>query len=440
MKKINIIGAGLGGCESAWQLAKRGIAVRLFEMKPNKKSPAHESDDFAELVCSNSLRSDDWEASAIGLLHKELRELDSLIMTVADKTKVPAGGALAVDRNLFSQEITKTLKSHPLIEVVEEEVTSLPEGITIIATGPLTSDGLAEEIRKITGEASMHFFDALAPIVYTDSINMDKAWYQSRYDKGDGTDYLNCAMDKEQYDSFIENLLAAKVKEFHEFETKTPYFEGCLPIEEMARRGHETLRYGPMKPVGLTSPFMDKKPYAIVQLRKENLKGTLMNLVGFQTKMIYSEQERVFRSIPGLENAEFARLGGVHRNTFIKSPILLDDCLRLKTNPNIRFAGQISGCEGYVESAAIGLLSGIFTACELANNEISCPPETTAIGALLSHITKDANAETFQPMNVNFGLFQELETSKKIKGKDRKKLYCERGVQEFSAWKNINNL
>ncbi len=436
MKTVNIIGAGLAGSECAWQLANRDVKVRLYEMKPNKKSPAHKSNNFAELVCSNSLRSDDWESSAVGLLHKEMRELDSLIMTTADKHKVPAGGALAVDRELFSKDITEKLSSHPNIEIINQEITSIPEGLTIIASGPLTSEGLAEEIIKLTDSSSLHFFDALAPIVYTETIDMSKAWYQSRYDKGDGTDYLNCAMNKEQYYAFVDELLSAKTKEFQDFEKDTPYFEGCLPIEEMARRGQDTLAYGPMKPVGLTSPYMENKPFAIVQLRKENLQGSLMNLVGFQTKMSYSEQERVFRTIPGLEKAEFARLGGIHRNTFIHSPSLLDNFLRLKSNPEIRFAGQISGCEGYVESSSIGLICGLFTALELSGEAIITPPSTTAIGALLSHITKQATTETFQPMNVNFGLFNELETSKKIKGKDRKKLYTTRAIEDFNNWKS----
>ncbi len=439
---IHIIGAGLAGSEAAWQIALAGLPVVLHEMRPVKATDAHHTDQCAELVCSNSFRSDDSEYNAVGLLHDEMRRCNSLIMTAAHSHQVPAGGALAVDRDGFAAAVTATLEAHPLITIQREELTTLPDatmGQVIIATGPLTSAPLAESIRALTGQDSLAFFDAIAPIVHKDSIDMSKAWMQSRYDKvgpgGTGSDYINCAMDKDQYQNFIRELIEAPKTDFKEWEKNTPYFEGCLPIEVMASRGVDTLRYGPMKPVGLTSPHLTSRPYAVVQLRQDNALGTLYNLVGFQTKMKYADQTRVFRMIPGLENAEFARLGGLHRNTFINSPILLDGELRLKARPHIRFAGQITGVEGYIESAAIGLLAGRFTAAAAAGKTMTPPPRTTSLGALLAHITENASAETFQPMNVNFGLFP---TVPEVKGKDggrqRKLLYTQRAKADLGEW------
>ncbi len=435
MKPVFVIGGGLAGSEAAWQLAQAGAPVVLYEMRPARQTEAHQTDGLAELVCSNSLRSDDSETNAVGLLHDEMRRCRSLILKEADAHKVPAGGALAVDREAFSAAVTEALTSHPLITVRREEwsLESLKDGDrVIIATGPLTSSSLAESIRQMTGQDSLSFFDAIAPIVYRDNIDMSKAWMQSRYDKGSGSDYINCAMDKAQYESFLHALLHAETTEFKDWEKKTPYFEGCLPIEVMASRGADTLRYGPMKPVGLTNQHTGQRPYAVVQLRQDNALGTLYNLVGFQTKMKCAAQERVFRMIPGLENAVFARLGGIHRNTFINSPLLLDKQLRLRIKPNIRFAGQITGVEGYVESAAMGLLAGLFAAAEAKEKDFEPPPRTTAMGALLAHITGDAKADTFQPMNVNFSLFPLLDT--KRSGRERKKAYTERAKDDFESW------
>ncbi len=432
-QKVRVIGAGLAGSEAAWQLAQKGLDVELIEMRPQTMTPAHATGDCAELVCSNSLRSDDMQTNAVGLLHEELRRMGSLIMVAADACSVPAGGALAVNRHDFSAMITQKLKNHPNIcfQVAE---TGLPTDDipTIVATGPLTSDKMAKDIQDLTGDESLHFFDAIAPIVYTDSINMDKAWYQSRYDKGDKYDYLNLAMTKEQYDKFVQDLLDGEKVAFKEWEKDTPYFEGCLPIEVMAERGEDTLAFGPMKPVGLTSPHLTERPKAVVQLRKENKEGTLMNMVGFQTKLTYGEQTRIFKTIPGLENAVFARLGGIHRNTFVCGPKVLDDRLRLKARPSIRLAGQVSGCEGYMESAAMGLLAGLLTACP----DVALPPATTALGAMLRHVTQ-GNPDTYQPMNINFGLFPEPENPgpKKVKGTDRKKLYTSRALKDLEQWK-----
>jgi methylenetetrahydrofolate--tRNA-(uracil-5-)-methyltransferase len=442
MKKCaQVIGAGLAGSEAAWQLAQAEVPVILHEMRPNHKTAAHQTDHCAELVCSNSFRSDDSEYNAVGLLHDEMRKCNSLIMQSADAHQVPAGGALAVDRDGFAAAVTAALKQNPLITIKNEELSALPEAIegwdqVIIATGPLTSPALAQSIRSVTGEDSLAFFDAIAPIVYRESIDMSKAWMQSRYDKvgpgGTGSDYINCAMDRGQYEAFIRELVTAPKTDFKEWEKKTPYFEGCLPIEVMAERGVDTLRYGPMKPVGLTDPHQNKRPYAVVQLRQDNALGTLYNLVGFQTKMKFAEQTRVFCMIPGLENAEFARLGGMHRNTFINSPRLLDEQLRLKAKPHIRFAGQITGVEGYIESAAIGLMAGRFAAASVLGRTIIAPPRTTSLGALLAHITANASAETFQPMNVNFGLFPDITT--RAGGRDRKLAYTLRAKQDLQDW------
>jgi methylenetetrahydrofolate--tRNA-(uracil-5-)-methyltransferase len=417
-KPVHVIGGGLAGSEAAWQLAQAGVPVTLHEMRPQRLTAAHKTDAFAELVCSNSFRSDDKEHNAVGLLHEEMRRLSSLVMHAADRNQVPAGGALAVDRDGFSAAVTAALAAHPLVLLERGEV-ALPSDdwdSVIIATGPLTSPGLAAAIAKLTGEEQLAFFDAIAPIVHRDSIDLGQAWFQSRYDKagpgGTGADYINCPLSATQYDAFIDALLAGDKVSFHDWEASTPYFDGCLPIEVMAERGRETLRHGPMKPFGLTNPHApDVKPYAVVQLRQDNKLGTLFNMVGFQTKLKHGEQARVFRSIPGLQNAEFARLGGLHRNTFLNSPKLLDDTLRLKANLRWRFAGQITGCEGYVESAAIGLLAARFAAAERRGKMLSAPPPTTAHGALLAHITGghietiDAGPSSFQPMNVNFGLF-----------------------------------
>ncbi|MGN6277352.1 MAG: methylenetetrahydrofolate--tRNA-(uracil(54)-C(5))-methyltransferase (FADH(2)-oxidizing) TrmFO [Sphingomonas sp.] len=430
---IHIIGGGLAGSEAAWQLAEAGFRVRLSEMRGSgEMTPAHHTDGLAELVCSNSFRSDDAESNAVGLLHAEMRALGSLILREGDTHKVPAGSALAVDRDGFSAGVTAALAAHPNVTIVREKVDALPDGPAIVATGPLTAPSLAESIGAATGADALAFFDAIAPIVYRDSIDFDTAWFQSRWNKGDGKDYINCPMDKEQYLAFHQSLLDGEKTEFREWEKDTPYFEGCMPIEVMAERGVDTLRYGPMKPVGLDDPRTGRWPYAVVQLRQDNAGGTLWNIVGFQTKLKHAEQVRLFRTIPGLENAEFARLGGLHRNTFIRSPELLDPTLRLKSRSNIRFAGQITGCEGYVESAAVGLLAGRFAAAELAGRTLAPPPVETALGALLGHITGAAEAETYQPMNVNFGLFPPIPgRSKKA---DRKKLYTSRARDALAAW------
>lgn len=443
--EVHIIGAGLAGSEAAWQLAERGVKTVIHEMRPSKPSPAHKTEYCAELVCSNSLRSDDYEHNAVGLMHEEMRRAGSLIMQCADATKVPAGGALAVDRDGFAETVTRKLKNHPLISFINEEITALPaaeDGSFIIASGPLTSEALIASILKEVNAQALNFYDAIAPVVYKESIDFDKAWYQSRYDKGDKFDYINCPLTQEEYYAFVNALLSAEKVEFHDFEKEASYFDGCLPIEIMAERGIETLVFGPMKPVGLTNPHNpEQKPYAVVQLRQDNKEDTLRNMVGFQTKLKYGEQQRIFRMIPGLENAEFARLGGIHRNTFIKSPILLDDFLRLKSRPNLRFAGQITGCEGYIESAAIGLLAGYFAACEAQQVQPVLPPETTALGAMLKHLRDDTNIDDFQPMNINFGIFPTIqgETTKngkfrKIKGMERKEAYCRRALADIENW------
>jgi methylenetetrahydrofolate--tRNA-(uracil-5-)-methyltransferase len=430
--QVHIIGGGLGGSEAAWQLAEAGVRVRLSEMRGVEGTAAHKSDDLAELVCSNSFRSDDHSANAVGLLHHEMRAMNSLILRCADAHRVPAGSALAVDRDGYAAAVTAAIAAHPNIELVRERIDTLPTGPAIIATGPLTGSALAEAIAAETGEEALAFFDALAPIAYHESINMDVAWMASRWDKGDTKDYINCPMDKDQYLAFHAALLSGEKSEFKEWEANTPYFDGCMPIEVMAERGVDTLRYGPMKPVGLDNPKTGRWPYAVVQLRQDNALGTLWNMVGFQTKLKHAEQVRVFRMIPGLENAEFARLGGLHRNTFIKSPKLLDTELRLKSRPNIRFAGQITGCEGYIESAGIGLMAGRFLAAELSGATLPSPPPTTALGALLGHITGGAEAETYQPMNVNFGLFPP--PAERPKKADRKLAYTNRAKVDFAAW------
>lgn len=430
---IHIIGGGLAGSEAAWQLAQAGYKVRLSEMRGSgDMTPAHQSDRLAELVCSNSFRSDDAERNAVGLLHQEMRDLGSLILGQGDAHKVPAGSALAVDRDGFADGVTAALVAHRNINIVRERIDQLPsEGLTIVATGPLTAPGLAESIGSATGKEQLAFFDAIAPIVHFESIDFSTAWYQSRWNKGSGKDYINCPMSKDEYLAFHAALLAGEKTEFREWEN-VPYFEGCMPIEVMAERGVDTLRYGPMKGVGLDDPRTGRWPYAVVQLRQDNASGTLWNMVGFQTKLKYGAQVELFRTIPGLEKAEFARLGGLHRNTFIRSPELLDRTLRLKSRPNIRFAGQITGCEGYVESAAIGLLAGRFAAAELAGQTLAAPPRETALGALLAHITGDAEVETYQPMNVNFGLFPPIEgRSKKA---DRKLMYTSRARTAFESW------
>jgi len=420
--RVHVIGAGLAGSEAAWQVANAGIPVTLHEMRPVRMTDAHRTDGLAELVCSNSFRSDDALNNAVGLLHAEMRKLGSLIMRSADAHQVPAGGALAVDRDAFSDAVTRALEDHPLITIDRTEVAGLPPADwhnVIVATGPLTSAPLADSIRELTDENALAFFDAIAPIVHKDSIDMEIAWFQSRYDKvgpgGTGADYINCPMTREQYDAFIDALLAGEKTDFKEWELNTPYFDGCLPIEVMAERGRETLRHGPMKPVGLTNPRDPLvKPYAIVQLRQDNKLGTLYNIVGFQTKLKYGPQQKVLRMIPGLQNAEFARLGGLHRNTFLNSPKLLDEQLRLKAQPRLRFAGQMTGCEGYVESASVGLIAGLCAAAEAKGQSLAMPPVTTALGSLLGHITGghietvDAGPRSFQPMNINFGLFPPL--------------------------------
>ena len=431
--QIHIVGGGLAGSEAAWQLAEAGLKVRLSEMRGGGDgTPAHETDRLAEMVCSNSFRSDDAENNAVGLLHQEMRALGSLVMRAADKHRVPAGSALAVDREAFAAEVTRAIEGHANITVVRERIDALPDHPTIIATGPLTGSGLAEAIAKETGSDALAFFDAIAPIVHRDSVDMSICWMAARWDKG-GKDYINCPMTKEQYDAFVGALNDGEKAEFKDWEKDTPYFEGCMPIEVMASRGIETLRYGPMKGVGLDDPRTGRWPYACVQLRQDNALGTLWNMVGFQTKLKHGEQVRIFRTIPGLENAEFARLGGIHRNSFIRSPELLDGELRLKSKPNIRFAGQITGCEGYVESAAVGLLAARFAAAELSGRTLAQPPVETAMGALLHHITGGAEAETYQPMNINFGLMPPL-TGPKTKKADRKKLYTGRARAALEEW------
>jgi methylenetetrahydrofolate--tRNA-(uracil-5-)-methyltransferase len=452
--EVHVIGAGLAGSEAAWQLARLGVPVVLHEMRPALQTEAHQTGGFAELVCSNSFRSDEWETNAVGLLHEEMRRTGSLIMSAADAHKLPAGGALAVDRDGFSGEVTRRIEGQDLITIAREEIDGRPNPAwdsVIVATGPLTSPALASAVKKLTGEAELAFFDAIAPIVHFESIDMSVCWRQSRYDKvgpgGGGADYINCPLDKEQYDAFIAGLLAAEKTAFQAFEG-TPYFEGCLPIEVMAERGPDTLRYGPMKPVGLSNPHRPGvKPHAIVQLRQDNELGTLWNMVGFQTKLKHGEQVRVFRTIPGLVQAEFARLGGLHRNTFLNSPKLLDQSLRLKADPRLRFAGQITGVEGYVESAAIGLIAGRFAGSERFGRRLSPPPPTTALGALLHHITgghlsDEGGARSFQPMNVNFGLFPPITTPSVPRGKgqraskgfERKRALAARALADLDLW------
>jgi methylenetetrahydrofolate--tRNA-(uracil-5-)-methyltransferase len=455
---IHVIGGGLAGSEAAWQIAQAGLPVVLHEMRPQRMTEAHKTGGLAELVCSNSFRSDDWQNNAVGLLHEELRRAGSLIMRAGDLHKLPAGGALAVDRDGFSDHVTHSILSHPRITVDYSEISDLPPGdwdSVIIATGPLTSPHLSRALQTLTGEAELAFFDAIAPIVHFDSIDLNVAWKQSRYDKagpgGTGADYLNCPMTEEQYHRFVDALLAGEKTSFHEWEATTPYFDGCLPIEVMAERGRETLRFGPMKPVGLTNPHDGAaRPYAVVQLRQDNALGTLWNMVGFQTKLKHGEQTRVFRTIPGLERAEFARLGGLHRNTFLNSPKLLDGHLRLRTQQRLRFAGQITGVEGYIESAAIGLLAGRFAAAERHGRRPTPPPITTALGALLSHITgghieaMDTGPRSFQPMNINFGLFPAVEepthdaTGRRLKGKEksvaRRHSIAARALADLAAW------
>lgn len=451
IKPVHVVGGGMAGSEAAWQLSQAGVPVILHEMRPVRTTDAHQTDGLAELVCSNSFRSDDWENNAVGLLHEEMRRCNSLVMAAAAKAQVPAGSALAVDREIFSGIVTETLTAEPLVTIERGEVTGLPPedwGRTIIATGPLTSEALSSAIGEITGKDELAFFDAIAPIVYTETIDFDICWYQSRYDKvgpgGTGKDYINCPMTKDEYEAFIDALLEGEKTDFKEWETNTPYFEGCLPIEVMAERGRETLRHGPMKPVGLTNPHKpDEKPYAVVQLRQDNALATLYNMVGFQTKLRHGEQKRVFKTIPGLGKAEFARLGGLHRNTFLNSPKLLDGTMRLKARPDIRFAGQITGVEGYVESAAMGLLAGRFAAAEQQGREALAPPPTTALGALVAHISGGAEASTFQPMNVNYGLFPPIEAPKqqdgkrlrgKERGRARKQAHSHRALRDLDTW------
>ena len=432
MHDIHIIGGGLAGSEAAFQLAEAGLKVRLSEMRGGgDTTPAHESDRLAEMVCSNSFRSDDADKNAVGLLHQEMRGLASLVMRAADIHRVPAGSALAVDREAFADEITRTIAAHPNITVFRERVDQLPDGPAIIATGPLTAPTLAASIAEATGAGALAFFDAIAPIVHRDSVDMDVCWMAARWDKG-GKDYINCPMDRDQYAAFIDALNAGEKTEFKEWERDTPYFEGCMPIEVMAERGRETLRFGPMKPVGLDNPRTGRWPHAVVQLRQDNKLGTLWNMVGFQTKLRHADQVRIFRTIPGLQNAEFARLGGIHRNSFIRSPELLDHELRLKSRPNIRFAGQITGCEGYIESAAIGLLAARFAIAEAREETLPSPPLETALGALLGHLTGGAVAETYQPMNVNFGLMPPL--IGKPRKADRKQAYTDRARAALAQW------
>ena len=455
IKPVHIIGGGMAGSEAAWQLASAGVPVILHEMRGVKETEAHKTDGLAELVCSNSFRSDDHQTNAVGLLHEEMRRCNSIIMAEGDNHRLPAGGALAVDRDRFSEAVTKRLSEHPLVTIEREEIPALPPedwDSVIVATGPLTSESLSEAILKETGEGELAFFDAIAPVLYRDSVKMEKAWFQSRYDKGeteaDRTAYLNCPMDVDQYNAFIDALIEGEKTEFKEWEENTPYFEGCLPIEVMAERGRETLRHGPMKPVGLTNPHQpDIKAHAIVQLRQDNALGTLFNLVGFQTKLKYGAQSDIFRMIPGLEEARFARLGGIHRNTFLNSPKLLDKQLRLKSQPRLRFAGQLIGVEGYIESASMGLLAGRFAAAERLGQSIAAPPATTALGALIEHVTGghlDAGKGSFQPMNVNFGLFPQMqapsrdEDGNRIRGKAKsvakKKLMSARALDDLANW------
>jgi methylenetetrahydrofolate--tRNA-(uracil-5-)-methyltransferase len=444
---VHVIGGGLAGSEAAWQIVRAGVPVVLHEMRPTRATEAHQTDRLAELVCSNSFRSDDAEFNAVGLLHAEMRAAGSLVLAAADKHKLPAGGALAVDREEFAEEVTHKLAGHPLVTLAREEVAGLPPGTwdsVIVATGPLTSPALSAAIRDLTGEADLAFFDAIAPIVHAETIDLGIAWFQSRYDKpgpgGSGKDYINCPLDRAQYDAFIDALLAGDKTEFRDWEKDTPYFEGCLPIEVMAERGRDTLRFGPMKPVGLSDPHTGTRPYAVVQLRQDNALGTLFNMVGFQTKLKYGAQKDIFRMIPGLAGAEFARLGGIHRNTFLNSPRLLDATLRLRADPRLRFAGQVTGVEGYVESAAIGLVAGRFAAAERRAEPLVPPPPTTALGALVGHITGGAEAETFQPMNVNFGLLPPLDDSaleefrRKDRKRERKRLMARRALADLDAW------
>jgi methylenetetrahydrofolate--tRNA-(uracil-5-)-methyltransferase len=437
---IHIIGGGLAGSEAAWQAARTGARVVLHEMRPARMTQAHATQDLAELVCSNSFRSDDCENNAVGLLHEEMRRADSLILRAADAHKLPAGGALAVDRHGFSAAVQTALENHPCVEIRREEIAGLPPEdwqSVIIATGPLTSPALADAVRTLTGEDALAFFDAIAPIVHRESIDFDIAWLQSRYDKkgpgGGDADYINCPLDENQYRAFIGAIREAEKTEFHDWEKDTPYFEGCLPIEVMAERGEDTLRFGPMKPVGLFDPRANRQPYAVVQLRQDNALGTLWNMVGFQTKLKHGEQTRIFRMIPGLERAQFARLGGIHRNMFLNSPLLLDSQLRLKARVRLRFAGQITGVEGYVESAAIGLLAGRFAVAEHMDGIFSPPPVTTALGALLEHICHGADAKTFQPMNINFGLFPDLPDGK-FRRLDKKKHISQRALTDLDGW------
>ena len=436
---VHVVGGGLAGSEAAWQLARRGVPVVLHEMRPVRGTDAHRTDRLAELVCSNSFRSDDAMANAVGLLHEEMRRLGSLVMAMGDRHKLPAGGALAVDRDGFAAGVSEALATEPLVRLVRAEVTALPsaeEGPAIVATGPLTSPTLADDIRRVGGEDQLAFFDAIAPIVHRESIDLEIAWFQSRYDKagpgGGGADYINCPLDRERYDAFLAALLAADRAEFRDWERGTPYFEGCLPVEVIAGRGPQTLRFGPMKPVGLSDPRTGRRPHAVVQLRQDNALGTLYNMVGFQTKLRHAEQVRVFRMIPGLERAEFARLGGLHRNTFVNGPRLLDPTLRMKAAPHVRLAGQLTGCEGYVESAAVGLMAGRFAAAEAMGQAPVPPPPETAHGALLAHITGGAAADTYQPMNVNFGLFPPPPegTSKH----ERKTLLAHRALTALATW------
>jgi len=441
-KPVHIVGGGLAGSEAAWQIAEAGIPVVLHEMRGVQGTDAHKTDGLAELVCSNSFRSDDPDNNAVGLIHAEMRAMHSLIMREADRARVPAGSALAVDRDVFSAGVTAALAAHPNIAIVRELIAGLPPADwdnVIIATGPLTATPLAEAIRALTGEDSLAFFDAIAPVIHRDSIDMDIVWAQSRWDRpnehGDTKDYLNCPMDKAQYNNFIDALLAAEKTVFKDWE-KVPYFDGCMPIEVMAERGHNTPRFGPMKPVGLTNPATGRRAWAVVQLRQDNASGSLWNMVGFQTKMKHAEQVRVLRMIPGLERAEFARLGGLHRNTFIKSPVLLDATLRLKAQPRLRFAGQITGCEGYVESAAVGLMAARFAIADAQGREPVPPPATTALGALLHHITGGAAAATFQPMNINFGLFPALVPPPTSKDQ-RKPALVARARADLAAWLDV---
>jgi len=435
MESVHIIGGGLAGSEAAWQVANRGVPVILHEMRPERKTDAHHTDGLAEMVCSNSFRSDDATNNAVGLLHEEMRRMNSLIMAAAERHKVPAGSALAVDRDAFSVDVTASIEGHENITIERSEVAGLPPAAwdnVIIATGPLTSPALSAGVIELCGEDALAFFDAIAPIIHKDSIDFDKAWFQSRYDKGEGADYINLGLNKAQYDEFINDLNEGEKADFKEWEENTPYFEGCMPIEVMAERGPETLRFGPMKPVGLQSPHTDERHHAVVQLRQDNKLGTLYNMVGFQTKLKHGEQTRVFKKIPGLEDAQFARLGGLHRNTFINSPLVLDNTLRMKADPRLRFAGQITGVEGYVESAAMGLITGLFAANERLGKAVTPPPFTTAFGALINHITGGADAKSFQPMNVNFGLFPPL--AERTKKKERKPAMSKRALEDLAIW------